>query len=221
MFNNKDVIKKDKAIILRDFLSRDMVNYVIEHTKMSQRVARIQGQSKHLEGDGQTDNSLYVKYGDMATDTILHMAEPYLSEIWSTKIYPTFSYVRRYGRGDMLYPHYDRVGCGVTVSIKLTGNPWPIYFLEEKNYQEGSEKIVGNIGDAVMWNGQNYLHYHKQPLQEHDCIHLLLAFTEDPNWVYDKRPFLGCPPNDGYKYKDVHYGHDKNDNDAMGKIYSK
>src|SRR5437588_12913354 len=76
--------------------------------------------------DTQCPSSLSLA-GDPALDAVLEWIRPKLSQLVGFSVAPTYSYTRRYTKGDVLERHRDRAACeiSVTASIKIPKGAGP------------------------------------------------------------------------------------------------
>jgi hypothetical protein len=86
------------------------------------------------------------------------------------KLYYTYDHGRIYKKGEILTPHKDKNQCEVALSITLGysgDNTWPIYL-----YSHEQHKIIEvtlDIGDALVYNGYELLHWRNQLTEDWQC----------------------------------------------------
>ena len=79
-----------------------------------------------------------------------------VSSYLKEKVIPTYSYCRRYKRGDVLPKHVDRPECEVSLTVHLDSDrEWSI-FLQTK---DGVEEVILCPGDALMYSGCDVPHW--------------------------------------------------------------
>jgi hypothetical protein len=124
------------------------------------------------------------------------------------KLYPTYSYFRIYKKGCDLKRHKDREECNISMTLNISGEPWPFYFEKNKNvgvYNENNmyipgenkgTKIILGQGDVLIYDGS---HEHwREPLIHDECTQVFLHYVDvkDPQSEtkkFDKRLYLGLP----------------------------
>src|SRR5438132_8292793 len=57
--------------------------------------------------------------GDPALDAVLEWIRPEVSRLVGFDLAPTYSYTRRYARGDVLTRHTDRAACEISVTVSI------------------------------------------------------------------------------------------------------
>jgi hypothetical protein len=106
-----------------------------------------------------------TKYGDYFTEALLIHYLPIMCELTGKDLAPTYSYLRRYKRGDNLPKHQDRYSCQYSVTacagysydndqgrLADPGWKWPLHM-------EGGKKILQDPGDALVYMGTDYKHW--------------------------------------------------------------
>src|ERR1700693_1513328 len=71
-----------------------------------------------LASDVQCPSSLSLG-GDPALDAILEWIRPKVSRLVGFELAPTYSYTRRYAKGELLSRHTDRDACEVSVTTSI------------------------------------------------------------------------------------------------------
>jgi len=108
-------------------------------------------------GDAQVPNTP-AGYGDPAFDGLLEYLRPRVEEQSGLTLYPTYSYVRLYKRGDVLKRHRDRPACEISISLNLgqmPAEPWPIYVERDA----GPFRALLAPGDALLYRGCDCFHW--------------------------------------------------------------
>ena len=71
---------------------------------------------------------------------------------------PTYSYLRVYKHGDVLYKHTDKNSCEFSVTLTLKREPeediWPIYVETDK-----INKVSLDSGDGLIYKGSENFHW--------------------------------------------------------------
>ncbi len=138
-------------------------------------------------------NDMFSETCQMAFDppfeNILHYLQPKVEEAYGQELAPTYSFWRRYFKGQDCPPHKDRPSCQVSMTLNLGGeggDNWAIY-VEDKKFELG-------IGQAVIYKGCEQEHWrHELPYKHHSQV--FLHYIEKngqyyPKYQYDERPNL-------------------------------
>lgn len=70
----------------------------------------------------------YCSYGDLAMDSLLSTIKNKVEDLTKLKLGESYSYLRIYKKGDILYRHVDRKECAVSLTLNLGGD-WPFILL--------------------------------------------------------------------------------------------
>ena len=109
-------------------------------------------------GDDQAPNSFCI-YGDAAFDTLMVMCVPIIEKQLKREIIPQYTYARIYLKDSILEEHTDRPECEISVTITLGGEYdrlWPICI---KDYEDNTNCIELDIGDAMIYYGSDLKHW--------------------------------------------------------------
>lgn len=136
-------------------------------------------------------------HGAVCFDKLLEDILPYFELASGKKLYPTYSYARLYKPGDELKNHRDRPSCEIsaTVTLGFEGPHWPIYMGDNEDKSNGN-KIVMNIGDAVLYKGMEKWHWREKYEGDENTwlvqvfLHYVDANGSHAEWKYDKREYL-------------------------------
>ncbi len=140
-------------------------------------------------GDNLVPNS-FSAYALPETESLLLDLTSKVSDIVGAELYPTYSYCRMYYPGASMRPHTDRVACEISMSLSLSGDPWPLWFkVGEQNVPVSLKK-----GDAVLYKGLELQHW-REEYKGLGCtqvfLHWVYANGEYADWKYDRRPRIG------------------------------
>ena len=150
----------------------------------------------------------YWCYSDFAFESLLLKLKEKMESITKMELIPNYSYVRLYRKGSILEKHKDRYSCGISATLNLGGDPWPIYIEPDPKYgnitpdhkyikgtTEGI-KIKLNPGDMLVYNGIDCEHW-RETFQGEKCGQVFLHYQEKSELSlknsFDGRPFLGFP----------------------------
>ena len=134
--------------------------------------------------------------------------QPMMEKTTGLKLYPAYTYVRAYKKGDVLERHKDRFSCEISTTMNLGGDPWPIYLdpTRPETFPENVPyKIIGNKGvkvnlkpgDMLVYRGRELEHW-REEFKGQQCVQVFLHYNnrQTPGSKanqFDKRPHLGLP----------------------------
>jgi hypothetical protein len=192
--------KKNKYIIVKKAISKELANFCNDYFMTKRQVARIMFSTGYLNSsessfgtwnDQQVPNT-YSHYSDIVMETLLTKLLPIMEKETKLKLNPNYSYARIYKKGDILHRHKDRFSCEISTTLFLGGDEWPIFLKKNKEI-----KINLKIGDMLIYRG-NELEHWREIFEGENCAQVFLHYNDkntknsDKN-LYDKRPILGLP----------------------------
>ena len=134
--------------------------------------------------------------GDPFMDTLLEMLLPRIESESERKLFPTYSYLRVYKRGDVLRRHSDRAACEISVTLNLgyrANEPWPVW-IESHGIQRS---CALNPGDALLYKGIELPHW-REAFQGENCAQVFLHYVDQrgpcADWKFDKKTSLATSP---------------------------
>lgn len=140
-------------------------------------------------GDSLVEKS-FSAYALLETEDLLLKLTPVISEIIGEELFPTYSYCRIYYTGASMRPHTDRSACEISMSLSLSGDPWPLWFKINNN----SVPVSMRKGDAVLYKGLEVEHW-REIYTGTACtqvfLHWVCANGPYADWKFDKRPQIG------------------------------
>lgn len=150
-------------------------------------------------------------------------ATPRLMERLKINLIPSYAYSRKYYRNGYMKVHHDRVACEVSFTMPLMfktdgGDPWTIWVdnredynrtrpspdeffgktqglsINERNRTDGILPIKLNVGDVMVYQGPNVLHWRDRLVGDYS-YHIFChwhnadshALTKLPELIYDGR----------------------------------
>ena len=134
--------KKNKYIVLRQAISKDLATFIYNYFLMKKQVydtclkERYISPYEEMMGkyfDNQVQNT-YCYYADNAMETLLLKVQPLMEKNTGLKLNPAYSYARLYKKGDTLQRHKDRFSCEISTTMHLGGDPWSIYMEPSSKY---------------------------------------------------------------------------------------
>jgi len=184
--------KKNKYLIVRKTISKELADFVSSYFKLKRRVAYTFYTNKYLPMNskifgGWNDEyapGSYSHYGDIAMDTLLKKIHPLMEKKIKKKLFINYSYARIYMKGDSLKRHKDRPSCQISTTLNLGGDPWSIYL-------EPNIEINLKQGDMLIYRGCDLEHW-RNKFKGNECIQVFLHYSEKDRKL-DNRIHLGLP----------------------------
>ena len=197
--------KKNKYVVIKEAVPKDIANFVYNYFLMKRQVARTMFDEKYISqfttefgvwNDEQVPNT-YSHYADIAMETLLLRTQPIMEKKTGLKLYPTYSYARIYKKGDILARHKDRYSCEISTTLNLGGDPWPIYLDPTGKKGQAGVKVVLQPGDMLIYSGCELEHW-REEFKGKDCAQVFLHYNKSNSKAskeneFDKRPFLCLP----------------------------
>ncbi len=149
----------------------------------------------YFSHDSQCPSSLSLS-GDPALDAVLEWIRPELGRLVGFTLAPTYSYTRRYAKGEVLTRHLDRAACeiSVTASIQIPKRAGPsVIHLKPPDGEE--TKVEMREGDGCVYAGTEVEHW-RERFRVAGYIQLFLHFVSRrgphyPHLLFDGRKRLG------------------------------
>ena len=129
-------------------------------------------------------------YADSAAEGLLDFVQPQIEAIAGLDLFPTYSYLRIYKRGDKLLSHRDRPACEFSVSLNIgqsPADPWPL-FVENAS---GGARVDLRPGDALLYRGIDLFHW-RNPYAGNQLMQVFLHWV-DANGPHADQKFDGRP----------------------------
>jgi hypothetical protein len=145
--------------------------------------------------DSQCPSSLALG-GDPAFDAVLEWIRPEIGRLVGFSLAPTYSYTRRYAKGEVLDRHLDRAACeiSVTASIQIPKRAGPsVMCLKPPHAREVKVEMLE--GDGCVYAGAEVEHW-RERFRADGYIQLFLHFIARrgphyPHLLFDGRDRLG------------------------------
>ena len=171
-------------------LKKDTVKFMFENHFINAS-SKMMGEFKDT---AETSSQTYACAVDLVTETLLKLLLPVVEKYSEMKLYPTYSYLRIYQKGDSLIKHKDRNSCQVSATLNIGGALWPIYAQLDSGPKQ---KIILEAGDMMVYAGCDVTHW-RSPLKEKECVQVFLHYNDqkgilEDHHKYDRRPRLGLP----------------------------
>jgi hypothetical protein len=134
--------------------------------------------------------------GDSALDGVLEWIRPELGRLVGFTLAPTYSYTRRYAKGEVLNRHVDRPACEIsmTVAIQIPKKAGPsVIHLKPPGLKETKVEMLE--GDGCVYAGIEVEHW-RERFRVDGYIQLFLHFISRrgpyyPKLLFDGREGLG------------------------------
>jgi len=180
--------RKDRYLVVKGLLPAAMLEYLKIYYGLLL-------DNELFTRDSQCPTSLSLG-GDPGLDSVLEWVRPEIGRLVGFELAPTYSYTRRYAKGELLKRHLDRSSCevSVTVSIKIPERAAPsVVYLKPPNSR--TAKIAMREGDGCIYAGAEIEHW-RDRFRVDGYIQLFLHFISKsglhyPDYLFDGRQFLG------------------------------
>ena len=201
------MFKKDKYIIVRQAISKDLAIFLYNYFLMQKQVydtclkSRYFSPFENIIGSYESLKEqiphTYSQYGNIAMETLMLKVQPIMEKTTGLKLYPAYTYTRAYKNGDILHRHKDRFSCEISTTINLGGDSWDIYF--EPSGEEGKKgiKVKLSPGDMMIYKGCEIEHW-REKFKGKRCVQAFLHYNDATSKgakdnIFDRRPHLGLP----------------------------
>ena len=199
--------KKNKYIIIRNAITKDLATFVANYFLLKKQVFDTCTKHRYISPyenmfgfyetkDEQVENT-YSAYSDIAMETLLLKCQPEMEKVTGLKLYPAYTYARAYKKGDELKRHTDRFSCEISTTMNLGGDPWPIYL--EPSGKKGKKGVRVDLkpGDMLVYRGCELEHW-REKFKGKECVQVFLHYNDvktknAKDNMFDKRPHLGLP----------------------------
>ena len=164
--------KKNKYIIIRKAISKDLAFFVANYFVMQKQVYDTCRQQRYFspfeniignyEDETEQIPHTYAQYANMAMETLMLKCQPIMEKTTGLKLNPAYTYARIYKNGDVLKRHKDRFSCEISTTMNLAGDPWPIYL--EPSGKKGMKGIKVDLkpGDMLVYCGCELEHWREK-----------------------------------------------------------
>lgn len=209
--NLPSTFKENKYLVLPSFLTEPVLSFAYSYVMMRVRSDHLWTYDPSLNkgdlsqkklpwdyGDPQKEELLGAQwdYADPLTEMLLEKVRPRLETATGIKLFPTYSYLRVYKKGNKLGKHRDRPSCEVSVTLTLGldgSTKWPIYI----EHPKGISAIHLNAGDALAYRGCEVPHWRDIFEGDHQ-VQVFMHYVDQngllAQWRFDKRRQLGPIP---------------------------
>jgi hypothetical protein len=134
---------------------------------------------------------------DPGLDAVMEWIRPEVSRLVGCELAPTYSYTRRYAKGELLPRHTDRASCEIsmTTSIQIPDGAGPsVVHLKPPHRRE--TKVEMREGDGCIYAGMEVEHW-RERFRVDGYVQLFLHFISKsgphfPEFEFDGRKCLGA-----------------------------
>lgn len=190
MINSEEFNKKGYTV-LRNFIDKDSINTLSKYYENFLKRYPL----AHRGGD-KINTSKITWYADPLMEVMLENSLPEIEKITNHKLFPTYSFVCVYTKGDELKPHMDRPACeiSVTCNIATVGEKWPIWM--QAPGQEPSAHYL-EPGDACIYHGCEIKHWREvsndTDINVQFMLHYIRQDGSNADHKFDKRQGIALP----------------------------
>ena len=155
----------------------------------------------YFSHDSQCPSSLSLGC-DPALDAVMEWIRPEVSRLVGFALAPTYSYTRRYARGEVLTRHTDRAACEISVTASIQIPKWAgpsVVHLKPPDSDETKVEMLE--GDGCVYAGTEVEHW-RERIRVGGYIQLFLHFIAKhgrhyPKLMFDGRECLGAGSEEG------------------------
>jgi hypothetical protein len=160
-----EAFENNNYVVQRDLLDPDLVKFLSSYYQSAR-----EGQAGEFSVDWTSINGK----GDACADVVLYSIKSKIEELTGLKLWPTYSFVRIYKKGDVVGRHKDgpanQVSC--TMCISRDDVDWPLGFSDGET--EGS--VVMKPGDGVIYRGFKLDHWRDKFIGNNQ-VQLIVGFV--------------------------------------------
>ena len=103
-------------------------------------------------------------YNNILSETLAVYLTPIFQQLTGKNLAPTYTYIRKYYRGQVLDRHRDRESCqySVTVPINKQAADWLFYGVDAHDQHPTLREIKCDLGGAIFYMGERLSHWRKE-----------------------------------------------------------
>ena len=214
------MFKKDKYVVIKQVISKDLAAFIYNYFLMKKQVYDTCLKQRYISpyetllgkyelSDSQVPHT-YSCYADIVMETLMLKCQPIMEKTTGLKLQPAYTFARVYKKGDILKRHKDRFSCEISTTLFLGGDRWPIYLdptggnnvicektnLIKPNAPKGI-KVDLEQGDMLVYSGCELEHW-RNKFKGKDCAQVFLHYNNhktpgSQQNLFDERPHLGLP----------------------------
>jgi hypothetical protein len=181
----RDTFERQQYVVARSIVAEPLLGFLWRYVQQAVALGTIADTAAQVPGTP-------AGYGDLVMEHLLERLRPQAQAISGLDLYPTYSYVRLYKRGDVLAAHHDRPSCEVSFSMTLgqePDEPWPLWI----RGSDGPAAVLLRPGDAVLYRGIDCEHWRER----YEGVRLAQVFLHyvdqhgpHVSWRFDRRDGL-------------------------------
>ena len=176
----QDLLQKNKYVLIKNFLSPDMIELCKSFLDMS-LVSNIRAHESNPYLVGDVEEIL----PNIFVDSILLAYKNQIESLFNTEMIPSYIFLREYKRGSELLCHRDRAECEFSATILLNKNgdgPSSLVFCDDENMTNPVEVSLEE-GDAIIFSGAKDYDgkWHYRPKVEQESIVTAFLHYVSPN----------------------------------------
>ncbi len=183
--SNPEKLSENGCCLIPDLIAEDLVTYISTQVEIDE-IYRIRVLTDQVNGSREV-------YNTPGMQILNQLIRERLQKLFNIpRLVSTYTFYRKYYRGQELTRHSDRPECEFSVTLCLNmaekDKPWPVYFESTK---QGIVYIAEpKIGDAVAYLGPQLPHW-RDPCEQ--------AWLKQMFLHYSTNPYLEFDNNDGEK----------------------
>lgn len=205
-----ELFEKNRFILVKNFLPDTLQKVMHRYAVMKVQTGQVTREDQQMPGTPSL-------YGDTLMETLMELAMPQVEQLTGKRLFPTYGYLRVYGKGDELRPHIDRPSCEISFTICLGYDisnlgdrdyRWPIYVNNTKDFRYYTDEsllpagpgegvpILLSPGDCLIYRGCEVRHWRMPFSGNHQAQAFIHYVDQDgpyAGYKFDTRPMLGAP----------------------------
>lgn len=157
-------------MIVKQFIDKDTVEVISRYLENA-----LSRYPENIQGD--EGNSCKISfYADPLIEMVLKDKTDYIEQITGLNLYPTFSFVKVYQKGEELKPHVNRPSCEISLSchIATVGKAWPLWMHTPGN---NPTKYILEQGDACIYKGCEIVHWREVATETDINVQIMLHYV--------------------------------------------
>ena len=162
---NAETFKKNNFVIVRNFLDPFLVKYLASYYREVR---------DHGAGQFHTDWTSLNCNGDTTADAVLYSLRSTIEAEIGLKLWPTYSFVRIYKKGDSVGRHKDSPANQISCNMNIARGDvdWPLGVSDG----ETNNSVIFQPGDAMIYRGFMLDHWREKFQGDHQ-VQLIVGFV--------------------------------------------
>ena len=149
------------------------------------------GKHNELQIDNNQVHGTHILLDDPVVNRLGINLKPMTEEIFDRNLFPTYTMMRLYRRGDVLPIHIDRPACEYSLSVTVaqssdanTGRTWSLYVKTPLMGENTEASVVAGLGEGVFYKGYENPHFRNQCPYEWS-LHAFFHYVEKGGAIYE------------------------------------